>query len=182
MLFRSIAGYPPGSKFPRHASNCAFLSTLEQQSDAPFLKTHAVAPQELSSEVRAIFIFGDPVAAVWSTWKKCYHRDMFRQCGYEGEAPDILNCDELGYERIFDSWMKPHSYPLLTVRYETLWHRKDIVEEFIGRPILMPEFRSRRSDIPQETERHLRRVYARLDDKVRNAPDIAVWPTTGSDG
>lgn len=176
LLLRAISGHPPGSTFPTKCSQCAFVSTLTAIPNKAFLKTHAKAPEILPADVRTIFLFGDPINAVWSTWNKRFNKVHFKNCGYrQDEPPDILNRDDLGYESIFDSWMQPHVYPLMSIRYEKLWTYRELLEEFIGRPISLPTFRQRSTDIPLENQTQIQAAYSSLNTKVQQAPDIAVW-------
>ncbi|HKJ70404.1 MAG TPA: hypothetical protein VKA55_01435, partial [Gammaproteobacteria bacterium] len=89
--------------------------------------------------------------------------------------PDILDRDDLGYEANFDSWMRPHPFPVLAVRFEKLWTYTPMIEEFIGRPIHLPPLRQRTTEIPDEERARLERTYSSLVAKVRAAPDLAVW-------
>jgi len=176
LLLRAISGQPPGSTFPKESTQCVFLPTLSAIPEKIFLKTHAIAPEILPADIRVVFLFGDPINAVWSTWNKRFNQVHFRNCGYQQEEPpDILNRDDLGYESIFDSWMKSHTYPVMSIRYEKLWTHRELLEEFIGRPISLPAFQRRTTDIPLEKRIQIQTAYSSLDLKIKQAPDIAVW-------
>lgn len=175
LLFRAVAGHPPGRHFPRGNKDCQFITSLDNIPDTPFLKTHSPAPEELPNDLRVIFIFGNPIQAVWSTWEKRFKRRHFEICGYRGEEPpDILHRDDLGYERIFDSWMQIQSPQVARIRYERLWENKHLIEEFIGRPIVLPPHRTRQTDVPAETRRLLATTYASLCEKSELARDFSV--------
>jgi len=180
LLFRAVSKNAPGGTFPRSDRRCAFVADLRSQElsqEKSFFKTHSLAPQWLPEDVCAVFIFGDPVAAVWSTWKKRFNRQHFSFCGWNEEVcPDILNRDDLGYEMIFDDWMRRLPFEHICVRYEALWSRKKVIEDFLGRPITLPPFQARNAQIPPDIESKLHRVYDSLVRKCNAAPDVAIWP------
>lgn len=173
-LMRSLAGLPPGSTCPKE-SDCAFVRDLGSLPLKRFLKTHALAPDRLPEDVRAIFLFGDPVCAVISTWEKRFDRNHFLNCGYTAaEPPSIYERDDLGYEAIFDSWMTPHSYPVLALRYEAMFDHQQAISEFLGIPVKLPPQRPRTTNISPELGQRLQRVYSSLYRKVAMAPDVSV--------
>lgn len=172
LLLRSLAGLPAGSSFPK-SPECEFVRDLGQLPKKPFLKTHSPAPADLPQDVRSIFLFGDPVQAVVSTKRKRFDRNHFVNCGYTAESePAIYERDDLGYEAIFDSWMTPHEYPVLAVRYEAMFDHQEAMSEFLGVRVNLPPRRARRSEVPPDLRNQLSRVYGSLVDKVQEAPDI----------
>ena len=175
LLFRAIAGHPPGSRSPKNDRQCQFINSIIEMPDKRFLKTHATAPQALPSDLKVIFLFGDPLHAIWSTWKKRFKWQHFGTCGYTHDTPpDIFHRDDLGYEKIFDSWMDNKSSQILKVRYEALWDNRHLIEEFIGRPVLLPPKRQRQTQVPPDCAATLQRTYAQLIHKTNQAPDLSI--------
>lgn len=138
-----------------------------------FLKTHSLAPEKLPPDVRPVFLFGDPVAAVLSTRKKIWDRFHWRNCGWTGAAePDMVTADDLGYERIYDSWTRPNSYPVLAVRYEAMWDYVDQIAEFCGVAFGLPERKARATRVTEREEVvAIRRTHRGLIGKVERAQD-----------
>lgn len=166
-LFRAIAGFPPGISKPENYAG-------------PVHKTHACAPETFSKNSVALFVFGDPVCSVLSTRKNRWRKKHFLNCGVDGDPNDFDNytSDCLGYEQMFDTWMRPHSYPVLCVRYEAMPNLFTQIEAFIGRSILFPEWKSRTTrleEYPKDVITAIRRTYATLIDKVAAAPDLSLW-------
>lgn len=173
-LFRSIAKLPPGGRFPRD-DGCTFTRNLSPLPEKPFLKTHGLAPPSLPDDVRAVFLFGDPICAVVSTRQNRFNAGHFRNCGYNGTvAPDIYERDDLGYERIFDSWTGSHEYPVLALRYETLNQHQGLLSRFLGRRVRLRPRRARGTSVPDELRSQLITVYGRFVEKVDRAPDATV--------
>lgn len=171
LLLRAIAGFPPGSNTPR-VPYCAFVRDLERLPDVPFLKTHSLAPKELPTDVRAIFLIGNPIRAIVSTRQKRFDRNHFENCGYfEDELPDIYARDDLGYEKIFDTWTSEHPYPVLAIRFESLWEHEELVSRYLGRGIILPPKRERATKVPNEIRLQLSNVYGRLAEKIAHFPD-----------
>ena len=202
MLFRAIAGLPPGSTTPKgHPDICQLLFRDPMKSSAgneeltrlprwphvcdfahmpgaPFLKTHSPAPAMLPKDVRAIYTFADPVSAVLSMTQKRWDRLSWFAAGYRAdEPPAIFEEDAFGFERVFESWTGPKPYRVLALRYETLWQHRKILEDYLGRRIVLPRRRARTTVVPPELERRLRDVYGSLIEKVRSFPDAKLIET-----
>ncbi len=173
-LFRSLAKLPQGRQFPRDP-DCAFVRDPRQLPERPFLKTHGLAPRTLPDDVRVIFIFGDPLHAIVSTMRKRFNGGHFRNCGYgSDQPPDIYSRDELHYEQIFDSWMKPQRYPVLAVRYERLQAHESELSRFLERRVRLLDNRSRTTRVPRSLRQQLMPAYGEFVRKVDASPDISV--------
>jgi hypothetical protein len=174
VMLRALAGLPQGSWYPNEP-DCAFVRDLKQLSRTRFLKTHSIEPDHLPENVRAIFLFGDPIAAIVSTRNKRFDAQHFANCGYTGEnPPDIYTRDDLGYEQIFDSWMTPHNYPVLAVRYETMFDHQEALSKFLGVPVRLPRQQPRTTEIASDLKARLSDVYGSLIEKVKNARDVQI--------
>lgn len=180
LLVRTLAGLPSGSETPQ-SKNVKFVRDLRKLPRVKILKTHSLAPPSLPPDVCAIFLFGDPVQAVVSTYRKRYDKNHFRNCGYLLEdPPDILNEDALGYQRLYDSWMKRHTYPLLALRYETMFDYSKVLSLFIGRKVTLPDRKERATRVSPEERTRLEQVYADLIAKVVRSPDVCLWEAAGT--
>lgn len=168
MLYRALAGLPPGSTTP-------------QPQTGPVRKTHSFRPHEFTGVRAAVFIFGDPVAAVISTRAHRWDKGHFRNCGARNRDPettDIFREDALHYERMFTAWMRPQPFALACVRYETLHENAERLAAFLDMPLDLPPRRQRRDSSsvlgPGDLEA-IHETYARLIRCVARAPDIAFW-------
>lgn len=168
MLYRALAGLPPGSTTP-------------QPQTGPVRKTHSFRPWEFAGVRAAVFIFGDPVSAVISTRAHRWDKGHFRNCGAgrrDPETTDIFREDALHYERMFNAWTQPQTFALACVRYETLHDNADRLAAFLDVSLDLPPRRQRRDSSfvlgPGDFEA-IHETYARLIRRVARAPDIAFW-------
>lgn len=172
MLIRSIAGLPEGGTFPTGPFFGVFNKAQEIPS-APFIKTHLPAPAKIANDSISIFMFGNPMEAVLSTMKNRWDTGHFRNCGWvHPYDPQILDRDDLGYEKMFDSWTSNNDYSVLAIRYETIWDHVGLIEKYIGARISLPKARARKTTVSSQMRKHLTKTYGRLDKKVSTAPDI----------
>jgi hypothetical protein len=169
MVFRALAGLPPGSTTPKDYAG-------------PHIKTHTFEPQSLCGEVDvAVFLFGDVVESVVSTRHKRYDARHFRNCGaghLSPETTDIYEGDHLNYERMFDAWMRPNGIPHACVRYEDVHNLAPVIARLIGHEFSLPARVERkttsRAVTAQDRER-IERAYSGLIEKVRLAPALSYY-------
>ncbi|MDT9266490.1 tetratricopeptide repeat protein [Limnospira sp. PMC 1223.20] len=167
MIFRVLAGLPPGNTTPRH-----YFSSVK--------KTHALAPQKLPKEYKVIFIFGDVINSIISTKSSRYDKFHFLNCGCtkDPENTDIYLEDALNYTAMFESWNQDNGYPVISVRYEAIYNNVDRISEFLGINLILPPFKPRstkHSDCSDDQLQNIKTTYQNLIDKVQNAPDIAYY-------
>ncbi|MFO7839798.1 MAG: sulfotransferase domain-containing protein [Desulfosalsimonadaceae bacterium] len=172
-LVRALGCFGPGSTCPK-TFDCCFVRDLACLPNKKFMKTHSLAPSSIPEDVKVIFLFGDPVAAIVSTYQKRFDHDHFLNCGYHSDSyPDIFNRDDLGYERIFDAWTREgKGYPVLAVRYEKLFDNVNILQDFLECEIDLGKKKSRTTVINPDTARSLSIVYKSLINKVNSFPDV----------
>ena len=180
-LLRSLANLPQGSNFPKRGS-CRFVGSLSKLPDAAFLKTHAWAPCSLPDDVRTVFLFGDPIGSIVSTKLFRFTKDHFRNCGYVStNVPDIYEHDDLGYEIIFDSWMRSHKFPVLALRYEAMHQHESTLSSFLGRQVRLLPWLCRATNVSPDLRLRLTRVYGRFVEKVNASPDAELISQCGAD-
>ncbi len=174
-LIRALGQFPFGSTCPK-TRDCGFVRNLNELPNKKFIKTHSLAPKQLPKDVKVIFLFGDPIAAIISTYKKRFNKNHFLNCGYTlNREPDIWNFDELGYEAIFDSWMSnSKSYPVLAIRYETIFENKHIISKYLDTDFQLGKLTKRSTKINQNEMNKLIQVYGPLYEKVSKSPDAFI--------
>lgn len=173
MMYRALAGLPRGATTPKGGPS-------------DIIKTHSYRPQRFAGAAKAIFLFGDPVAAVISTKTSRYTPAHFRNCGARNRDPettDIFSEDALNYERMFDAWTRRTAVETICVRYETLYQNLRLISAFFAdRPVYFPPPQQRTTNVEQhaspEEVKRIRQTYADLIRKVDRAPDVALF---GSD-
>lgn len=172
MLFRAIAGLPHKKTTPTNPY-CEFVRDLNQLPNKPFLKTHSPAPDKLPQDVRVIYIYGDPVKSVVSFRNKRWNISSWQKNNwfYEHE-PDIINKDDLDFEKNFDSWLSIHNYPVLAIRYESLWSYQEILRKYLGFRFKIPKPQIRTTEVNDDLKEHLERIYSKLIYKMKKTPEI----------
>jgi hypothetical protein len=176
MMWYGVQGKKPASHMPGGYD----------PKTADVLKTHAI-PQRLNIsprdavDCRAIFMFGDPVLSVISTRRSRWDKKHFANCGcfrLPSEC-DIYRQDVLHYGLMFNAWMKPQQFPLLALRFETAYRYVDLIRQFTGATaVALPAFRERNTKRDHVSASELDAInftYQGLIERVREAPDIAVW-------
>ena len=168
MMFRALAGLPPGNNTPNEDLNGC-------------LKTHSFRPLEFAGAKAAIFLFGDPVLSVISTRLRRYGPKHFTNCGAHGidpETADIYSDDVLNYSKMFHAWTRHQPFPLAVFRYETIHDNITHLEGFLNREVTLPEKRPRKTSVdmvPAEILERIERAYADLIVAVEAAPDVAFY-------
>jgi len=86
---------------------------------------------------------------VISTRLNRYGKTHFRNCGSDKNpiTTDIFMEDAINFEGMFDSWCRRNNYPVMCIKYETLYENRKIIESFIGKRIVLPSIKDRKPDI-----------------------------------
>ena len=178
------------------------ISTLQEyllSVDNPKAKNHYY-PVEVENHrppvVVAIFLFCD-ISDVILSIKKSHERlgdewiDLHNKNlkgDYENRY-NYLKKDTFHLERMFDEWMRPQNFPLLTLKYEDMWQNEDLISRFLGCPDFeLPEFnqtsnkhgsgkesRFIRRAVNRELVSDINKNYSSLIKKVNNFPSAKIW-------
>lgn len=130
-------------------------------------KTHDYPPKEnLPSDSRMVYIFSDPLSVILSLlrlftekgedWIKAHYSHL--GVPYRN-LERIRETDDLQLERHLDSWLGEDRFPIMFVRYESLWSNIDSVSEFLGVEVVLPPYRPR-EQLGNETTEVLKGVEA----------------------
>lgn len=146
------------------------------------IKTHDFAPKQLKN-CKAIYLFGDPRNIVLSAHTKGkvdrrrHYKNMHAPFKEEFLKNDTFVIkDTLRLEDNFDSWYKKQSFPLLTLRYETLYDNRDVLKQFLGFPPMLPKPRNRTTNWEKFPKANrLYKTYAGLLKKIEAAEDAKIW-------
>lgn len=126
-----------------------------------------------------IFVYSDPLDAAISVdiivekegieWFKLHQFHL----NANGDYSDLYKKDVLNYENQLRSWMGNANNNVLCVEYEDLWASVDMISEFLGFSIQLPEKRQRKrktliSDIDHDLFDDLRSVKNRLKKEYLN--------------
>jgi hypothetical protein len=160
-------------------------------------KTHDLPPAYLPPHVKVLYLFGNPVDLVLSSKQLDglsvnppderftgldLHIRNFR--GDFSEKDKLFEKDVLRLEDNFYSWYKQQSFPLLAIRYETLWDNQDVLKEFTGyKNFKLPpqrprkDLKSRYDDVVLEK---LRGIYDGLGGQITKCDDVKIFLPSGS--
>ena len=150
----------------------------------------SIEGKKIDSSYRVVFLFGDPVLSVISTYRTCNQSEQWMlahakhcDCNKEISEIDIINRDDFHYERMFDEWTTTDKFEVLCLRYETLYENIDILETFVGRKLNLPPWKKRQTtynDVSPEVLNKIKETYAALINKVNKFPDYK-WRCYGID-
>ncbi len=172
----------------------ALRHTINAPSDEDGFKHMPVPPVSFNPNFRWIFVFGDPVAATVSLFRRGYHSLQSRklQRGDKPYRPIPLSMtleeyaeqgvDLLGFERQFLNFYEQHLiHPTLFVRYEGIWNNLEVIRTFLGLPqeemAGFPPRKARQSEdliVPAETLAKLHTIYRPFLSRLEKLPDVFV--------
>ena len=134
-----------------------------------------------TKDVKVIFLLGSPCEAVISLWGRGFERwhafKLGRFMPEKRPLPLFLSAgqDRLGLERQFDNWTdaRLRSYPVLFLRFETIWDNLNVLARFLGlKPEIFDSFpkKLRRAsvlaDLTPEELCKIEAIYGRLRAKI----------------
>lgn len=159
-------------------------------------KTHDFPPAYLPPHVKVIYLFGNPVDLVLSAKQLDgltvnppderftgldLHIRNFR--GNFSEKEQLFEKDVLRLEDNFNRWYKQQSFPLLAIRYETLWENQDAIKEFTGYGNFKLPPQRPRKDIKSKCDEALlekiRGIYVGLEKKIKTCDDAKIFLPSG---
>lgn len=163
-------------------------------SDEDGFKHMPVPPVSLNPDFRWVFVFGCPVAATVSLFRRGYHSLQSRklQRGYRPYRPIPLTmtldayadqgADLFFFERQFLNFSERHLlHPTLFLRYDAIWDHLDTLREFLGLSreeiAEFPPRIARKSDelvVPAETIEKLSAIYRPFVERLRKLPECFV--------
>ena len=167
------------------------IKPSEIQKISNVIKLHKFSNKYSNQNYKTIFLFGDAINSVISTHlngKDRYtieqylsYNNHFRNCGYNWDLKtkkDIFKEDFLNYEKIFDDWTTNNLYSTICVRYEKLYENIDVINNFLGFNLHLPNPRQRKTNhhlISEEQLRSTKITYSNLIDKIDSFPDIKTF-------
>lgn len=100
-LLRVCMGINLASDFPK-SSFSKFVVTITRDSfngSELFYKTHDFAPDYLPDNVKALFLFSNPIDAVLSTLENRFDSTTFILCHCSRKDVNIVDRDDMNYEK-----------------------------------------------------------------------------------
>lgn len=151
-------------------------------------KTHDLPSENLIGNPKVIYLFGNPMNIVSScdkTDKEKRQNDNFdwyyahyKHLHADAHKKDLFyKEDTMGLENQFDSWYGHKNFPLLTVRYETLFYNLQEIKHFLNIDnINFPEIKSRSTNWKEHIHnQEIEKTYKTLNNKIISAMDVKNW-------
>lgn len=154
----------------------------EGYKDGFIYKSHDYPPKSLPTNVKIVFMFGNPYNTVISThrrineWGIMHHRHLNSKLFETND--NIFYKDTLGLELLFDSWYKSQNFEFLSLRYESLYNKNTIriLGEYLGMNLKLFPKKARKAEWEQH---HLKdkliMTYGGLFKKIYSSEDVKVW-------
>lgn len=151
----------------------------------PVIKTHDYPPEGgLPPGTRAIFMYGNITDTIISTttqinrWGSMHFDHLRSPYDFAGYT-ELYSADLLALEDMFAAWYRPQAFPLLCLRYETLYSEasQTALSDFLGYHPPFPPYRPRSTD--QSSHPHTSTIletYRELDKKLRAAENFRYLP------
>lgn len=145
-------------------------------------KTHDF-PDRLGvrQDLKIVFLFGPPSDAALSVYRcmtsegPAWIADHFRHMHANGAFEDLLKRDVLRMEEQIDAWHHVSRHSVLCLNYTALWDNVDILSEYVGFRVELPQRRDRGFDDIDPALRDLAKAtYAKVDAKVANLPSYTI--------
>jgi hypothetical protein len=167
---------------------------VNQPSDEDGFKHMPIPPVSFNPRFRWVFVFGDPVAATVSLFRRGYHALQSRklQRGYKPYCPIPLSMtleeyadqgeDRLFFERQFLNYYDRHRlHPTLFLRYDAIWANLETLREFLRidaeEMADFPARTARKSEeliVPLGTLEKLHAMYQPFIRRLNDLPDAFV--------
>lgn len=167
---------------------------INAPSDEDGFKHMPIPPVSFNPAFRWVFVFGDPVAATVSLFRRGYHSLQSRklQRGYKPYCPIPLSMsleeyaengrDLLHFERQFLNYYERHQlHPTMFLRYDAIWANLDLLGKFLGisasEMAKFPCRMARKSEeliVPRNTLEKLHEMYRPFILRLNALPDAFI--------
>lgn len=177
-LFRSIVGLNNGKTTPKQSYyniHGVYVPYIRHKG-YDVIKTHLSYKwwtDHLNGKDKVIFLYGDVVESVISTYLNRFEKNHFKNCGYFGDRKNIFKEDFLGYEDLFDSWIEAPVDKII-LKYEDFDFDK--IKDFIPFEFefndFIPRRKSNREQVHRNYIKQIENTYKNLIDKIRKINDF----------
>ena len=143
---------------------------------------------EIEPDDKVIYLYAHPLNILMSLCKKINsspedwsggnpHYVEFLECDIEEDFSDnYLHKDILNLERHLDKWWRQKNFNLLCMKYEKIHEYVDVLGEFLGNDLELPEPRKRMTDWTKSPDREkMLETYASLVEKYEHKPDYELF-------
>lgn len=155
-------------------------------------KHTSIPPLTLTPNLKAIYIYGDPIKATASLFRRNYHhahartitgKTLPKNMTLEEYATQLEDCFQ--FENHYYNWRnRDTAYPILFIKYNAIWESIDAIFDFLELPSNLkskfPAKKKRQSSIessPQSIINDLNQLYGKFKEEVEKSPDFEIKPS-----
>lgn len=180
LIFKFLSSNYYSQKFTKNLNK---IDTSILTSNTVF-KTHSPFPPKNPKNMKALFMFGNiynivtSYRQIWSP-KSASHLYLNEEVS---KNKDLFSTNVLKLERHFKHWIKPQKFPVMIVRYETMYQNMNEILKFLGlnpKKIKFPSQKKRTTswkNLPNSDKDKLIKSYKHVQEYVDNLPDIEIMP------
>lgn len=167
-----------------------FLSKERNVNDAydqDGLKHLRCPPRRVPNNCKVIYLYGDPVDAVASLFRRRYAVQQAHKFGnlLWRECTDIrryaeLGIDKIGLNKVIKRWTqegKSRSYNIIMIKYEKIWKNLSTIleiNEMTKYKKYFPDKKERQVDVDEYVKRDLEKIYSPFYQNIKNLDDLEV--------
>jgi hypothetical protein len=148
---------------------------IDKLEDNFIYKTHSLP--HINENCLAVYLFANPMNVVISAHLQSFIKQHYFHFGglYE-ERQNYHLKDTLKLEENFDAWYQKQTFPLITLRYETLYKNIPLLEDFLERKLPFPKETIRKTNYLDHIYKNdLEQTYKSLYTKILHAEDAKIW-------
>ena len=163
----------------------SFLDRFEQREqyiNGFYYKTHDYPPNYLPSNVKLIYMFGNPLNIVISTNKKInewgYLHHYHLNSNLYRFNDELFYKDTLLLHKHFDTWYKKQNFEFISIKYEALYNKEtiEVLNSYLGFQLKIMPYIKREADYKNHPQReNLLDTYCVLYEKIEKAENVKIW-------
>jgi hypothetical protein len=165
--------------------NKEFLGRFDSQKEyisGFYYKTHDYPPNYLPSNVKMIYMFGNPMNTAISAQKKInewgYLHHYHLNSNLYTFNDEIFYKDTLLLTKHFDAWYREQKFEFISIKYEAMYNKEtiELLNGFLGLKVRLIPFVNRESDYKIHPQKdNLLKTYSDLNNKIENAQNVKIW-------
>lgn len=141
-------------------------------------KSHDYPTSSVPANTKILYVFGDPLEATRSLIAKATREGagwMRAHCDHLGvpaaTVAEVLSDDVLRVESHLSAWLAYDHSPAAFIRYEEMWSMSEMLSDFLGFRITLPERRDRSpKSLSERDEARLASTYSSAASLVDSLP------------
>jgi len=174
----------------KYHSRGPFITNLSRASSPRLVyKTHSPIPNAPKNS-KVLYMFGDvynTVLSFYNSWVKHGshgkpNKGILKNMTVENQNGTPFEVKTFDFVKWIDNWYKPHSFPIMFVRYEKMHDNAREIMNFCGLKSqslsIFPKFKERKTDWKKCTKDQIDKLelfYSEAYDLTNKLPDIKIF-------